>query len=80
MPRIQMSFIKVIALIVALSFASLSQAATVLITDANSGIGLDLARPYAGEGVDSHGHPSSLRHAAKDTGKFLSYEGKPLPW
>lgn len=68
-----MSFFKALSVIVALCFASLSQAATVLITGANSGIGLEFARQYAEKGwtvVATHRHSDTPKSLAELTGKF----------
>lgn len=68
-----MSFVKALGVIVALCFASLSQAATVLITGANSGIGLEFARQYAEKGwtvIATHRHSDTPKSLAELSGKF----------
>lgn len=68
-----MSFVKVLCVIAALSFASLSHAATVLITGANSGIGLEFAKQYAEKGwtvIATHRHSQTPKSLAELSGKF----------
>jgi len=68
-----MSFLKVLSVIAALCCASLSQAATVLITGANSGIGLEFARQYAEKGwtvIATHRHADTPKSLAELSGKF----------
>jgi NAD(P)-dependent dehydrogenase (short-subunit alcohol dehydrogenase family) len=68
-----MSFSKVVGVVAALFFASLSQAATVLITGANSGIGLEFARQYAEKGwtvIATHRHSDTPKSLAELGSKF----------
>jgi NAD(P)-dependent dehydrogenase (short-subunit alcohol dehydrogenase family) len=70
-----MSFIKALSVIAALCFASLSQAATVFITGANSGIGLEMAKQYAEKGwtvIATHRHSDTPASLAELSGKFKS--------
>ncbi len=48
---------------------------TVLITGANRGLGLELARQYAGDGcrVIAGAGP-------RDSGKFFNHDGDGIPW
>jgi NAD(P)-dependent dehydrogenase (short-subunit alcohol dehydrogenase family) len=68
-----MSLLKTVSVVVALCFASLSQAATVLITGANSGIGLEFARQYAEKGwtvIATHRHSDTPKSLAELSGQF----------
>jgi NAD(P)-dependent dehydrogenase (short-subunit alcohol dehydrogenase family) len=68
-----MSFFKAISVILALCCASLSHAATVLITGANSGIGLEFARQYAEKGwtvIATHRHAETPKSLAELSSKF----------
>ena len=68
-----MPFFKALMVIAALGFASLAQAATVLITGANSGIGLEFARQYAEKGwtvIATHRHSDTPKALAELSGKF----------
>ncbi|MEJ0035684.1 MAG: SDR family oxidoreductase [Gammaproteobacteria bacterium] len=66
-------FLVLCGVVTVLGFTSLSQAATVLITGANSGIGLEFARQYAAKGwtvIATHRHSDTPASLAELSAKF----------